>query len=147
MSIVLKASVNVRMRAGGRFPKESVAAVLAPARASLVKDVTRAFDTASNPINGKPWPARKGDYPHPPLVKTGAMRAAAIQAAAGAVINGSTLYATVRSPKYAGLQQRGTRTIRARRFLAASIGTVRIVQAGLARAGRAECLRVVRGGR
>ena len=48
--IVVKASVNVRTVRGAKFPAASYAAVLSPARASLRKDVERAFDRAADPV-------------------------------------------------------------------------------------------------
>jgi hypothetical protein len=142
--IVLKASVNIRTRTS-RFPAGSFAAALSPARASLVRDVQRAFATRADPVSGFPWPSRSGSYPWPALDKTGVMKREAIQAAASAVITGSSITATMKAPKYAGFQQKGTKTISPRRFLGASIGTIRIVQAGLVREGRAHAVRVLRG--
>ncbi len=143
--ITVKATVNVRTRTGTRFPAGSFAAVLEPARASLVRDTERAFATASDPVTGRKWPPRKHTYPHPALVKSGVMKAGAVAAASTAVISGNTLTARVKSPAYAVYQAKGTRTIAARRFLGASIGTVRIVHAGLAREGRAAANRILRG--
>ena len=73
------------------------------------------------------------------------MRQAAIAAAAAAVVNGNTLVARVAAPAYAAFQQRGTKAIKARRFLGASIGTVGIVARGLRREGRRQAVRVLRG--
>lgn len=143
--IVLKASVLIRAKKGGRFPAGSYAAALSPARASLQRDTERAFDTQSDPVSGKPWPARKGVYVHPPLRKSGAMRDAAIQATAAAVVTGSSLTAKQTAPAYAGFQGKGTKTIAARRFLGASIGTIRIVQAGMLKAGKKQAVKVLRG--
>lgn len=143
--ITLKATVNVRTRVGAKFPQGSFAAVLAPARASLAKDAERAFATASDPVTGRKWPPRKHAYPHPALVRTGTMRAGAVAAASAAVVSGNTLTARVKSPGYAAFQAKGTKTIAARRYQGASIGTVRIVQAGLVREGRNESARILRG--
>jgi hypothetical protein len=142
--IVLKTSVVVRTRKG-RFPPESYAAVLLPARVSLRRDAERAFATKSDPVSGHPWPPRKYDYPWPPLVESGEMRTAALEATNTAVVTGSSLTVRVRRPRHARFQAKGTKTIAARRFVGASIGTLRIVRAGLQREGKDQALRVLRG--
>lgn len=143
--ITLKASVLIRTKKGGRFPQASYAAALLPARASLQRDTERAFDTQADPVSGQPWKPRKGVYVHPPLRKSGAMRDGAIQATAAAVATGSSLTVKQTSPLHAKFQQGGTKAIEARRFLGASIGTIRIVQAGMLKAGKKQAVRVLRG--
>lgn len=143
--ITLKASIVIRARATGRFPAASYAAALSPARASLARDTERAFATKADPVTGRAWPRRKYKYPHAPLVKTGDMKRGTLRAIAAARVTGSSLAVAVKEPKYAAYQQRGTKTISARRFVGASIGTVRIVQAALVREGREQAVRVLRG--
>lgn len=143
--ITLKASVLIRPKRGARFPAGSYAAALSPARASLVRDTERAFETQADPVSGKAWPPRKHHYAHKPLQKSGAMRREAVAAAAVAVLTGNSLTVKVKRPKYSKFQHGGTRTIAARRFVGASIGTVRIVHAGLVREGQEFAVRVLRG--
>ena len=143
--ITIKASIVVRTTRGARFPAASYAAALLPARASLIRDVERAFATRADPVSGVAWPARKHAYSHPLLVKSGAMKQGAIDAATAATITGSSLTAKQRTPVYVGYQARGTRLITARRFLGASIGTIGIVQRGLATVGANEAVRIMRG--
>jgi hypothetical protein len=143
--IRVKASVIVRTKKGGRFPKASYAEALSPARASLVRDTQRAFDTASDPVTGRPWPARKVHVAHKPLVKSGTLKREAVAATSAATITGSSLTVVVKKPHYAGFQAKGTRLIAARRFVGASIGTVQVARAGLARAGKKQAVRVLRG--
>jgi hypothetical protein len=82
MGPILKTSVSVRTTKG-RFPPQSVAVALLPARAALARDAARAFERRTDPVTGRRWAPRKHDYPHPPLVRTGKMRAEAITAARG----------------------------------------------------------------
>jgi hypothetical protein len=143
--IKVKASVLVRAKRGAKFPAGSYAAALTTARASLERDTRRAFDTAADPVTGRPWPPRKHDYPHPPLVRTGVLQQEALKTTASAAVTGNSLTATVTSPPYAKYQAKGTRTIAARRFLGASIGTIAVLRKGLRKEGRLHALRVLRG--
>ena len=142
--IAVKASVVVRTKKGAKFPAGSYAAALSPARAALKRDAERAFATQSDPVTGRKWAPRKGAYPWAPLLKTGELKGAAIEAAENATLTGSSLTATVKT-RYAGFQQKGTRTIAARRFVGASIGTIAVVRAGLRREGKRQAVRVLRG--
>lgn len=143
--IKLKASVLIRTNRGTRFPRASFAEALLPARASLTRDAERAFSTQTDPVTGRSWPKRKHHYTHKPLQKTGALRTAVLTATAAAHITGSSITATVTTPGYAVYQQRGTKTIAARRFMGASIGTIRIVKAGLLRASKRQAVHVLLG--
>lgn len=143
--IRVKASVLVRTKKGGRFPRASYAEALSPARASLVRDTQRAFDTARDPVSGRPWPARKVHVAHGPLVKSGELRREAVAATGAATVTGSSLTVVVKRPQYAVYQAKGTRLIAARRFVGASIGTIQVARAGLARAGQKQAVRVLRG--
>jgi hypothetical protein len=143
--IRVKASVIVRTKRGGKFPAKGYADALSPARASLERDVRRAFDTQADPVTGNPWPPRKHEYPHPPLDRSGAMKQDALKAAASAVVTGSSLTAKMPGVPYYGFQAKGTTLVAARRYLGASIGTIAVVRSGLTRAGRRQAVRVLRG--
>lgn len=139
MSITLKASVNIRAKRGARFPPGSYKAVLEQARPSLQHDVERAFTEKRDPVTGRSWPPRKNFYPWPMLVKTGLMEARAVTAAGNAIINGNTLFFSVRLPKYAKFQNAR------RRFIGVSATTLAIVRRALAAEGKAQTLRILRG--
>jgi phage gpG-like protein len=142
--ITLTASVNVRPAKKTRFPAGSYAAVLKPARDRMRQDTEQAFGLRKDPVTGRKWPQRKGQYPWPMLVKTGTLRQKALEATAAAVVNGNTLYVKLKD-KVGKYQQEGTRLIAKRRFLGASPGTIAVVKRGLSKAGKSAAKRVLRG--
>lgn len=107
----------------GRFPQGSMVAVLSAARNDLAADTAKSFDRAADPVNFKPWPKRKKQYPWAPLQKTGTLRTRAVASCKAATINGATLKVTVDVPDYGKFHMTGTKIMAARRFVGVSLKT------------------------
>lgn len=122
LQLKIVATVSVRTPRG-RFPAGRLTSALLPVRDDLAADTARAFDRAADPVNFKPWPKRKRNYPWAPLQKTLAMRAAALAACKSATIRGSTIVVTMKTPEYAQFHIKGTSRMVARRFVGVSLRT------------------------
>lgn len=122
LQLKIVATVSVRTPRG-RFPAGRVNAALLPVRDDLAADTAKAFDRAADPVNFKPWPKRKRNYPWAPLQKTLTMRVAALAACKAATINGSTITVRMETPEYAKFHIKGTSRMAARRFVGVSLRT------------------------
>lgn len=116
------ATVSVRTPRG-RFPAGRLTSALLPVRDDLAADTAKAFDRAADPVNFKPWPKRKKNYPWAPLQKTMTMRTAALAACKAATINGATISLRIETPEYAQFHIKGTSRMAARRFVGVSLRT------------------------
>jgi phage gpG-like protein len=126
----VKVTAGIKLRRlNGTFAPADFAGVLAEARSRVRADIDRAFTTRADPQTGRPWKARseKGlhTYLHPLLVKTGKLKAEALNAAVAATVSGNRLSVTQRVPDYAGWHQLGTRHMPKRPFLGVSKATQR----------------------
>jgi len=91
--------------------------------AGLKRDVREAFGSAVDPVTGRPWQPvtyRAG----PPLILTGALRAAAFAAVDTARPSGMGVTVQLSTPAYGVFHQFGTGRIPQRRFLGPSARTV-----------------------
>ena len=122
-----------------RLPDEGPPAVFARVRA----DVEDAFAAKRDPQTGRPWANRKESlrlYLHPLLVKTGKLKAEALNAAVAATVSGNRLAVRQTVPVYAGFHQLGTRLMPRRPFL----GVSRATRQWLARRLKDEAVRAFR---
>lgn len=126
--MIVKASINIRLPSG-RFPKGSFRPQLLQVRSQVLRDVQEAFAKQADPVNKRPWPARKQPangmrIDRPLLVKSGQLRGSAIQAAAGAtIVGGSTLAVRLVMPLYGKYHYFGTKIMARRRFFGISART------------------------
>lgn len=92
--------------------------------AGLAEDVKDAFDSKVDPRTGAPWPPRRDALPHPLLVRTGRLRAAAIEAVQQARLVGGGVEVDLTDPAYGFYHQFGTQNMPARPYFGASPATV-----------------------
>lgn len=140
--IKIKGSISIRMPSG-KFPPGSFAAVLAPCRGEMQRDVQQSFAGQKDPVTGRAWPERKHFYPWPMLQRSGKLFTAAQAAAGQASINGNTITLTMVVPDYAKWHLKGTRKMAKRRFVGCSATT----RAALKRRLKGAGLRLIRGER
>lgn len=110
--------------------------------AGFRQDVRASFDGGIDPTTGQPWPPRKKAYPHPPLVKTGAMKAVALATADAAKPSGWGVTITLPGPGYAFIHVRGAPEHPRRNFWGVSPAT----QAAAARQCKEEVVKLATGG-
>jgi phage gpG-like protein len=120
---------------------------LAEAKVELQRGMRAGFNSSIDVETGESWAPRKGKYPHPPLMRSGAMMQAATGGGAGSIarIEQQQLEVGVSgdSIKYANYQQGGTKNkdgslrMVARPFVGASAETLDLIGEKIADAGLA----------
>ena len=114
---------------------------LAEAKVELQRGMRAGFNSSIDVETGEQWAPRKRKYPHPPLMKSGAMMQAATGGGAGSIarvqqqqldvgVSGSVI-------GYAALHQDGTTGMAARPFVGASAETLDLIGEKIADAGLA----------
>jgi phage gpG-like protein len=138
--IKVAASVSIRLPTG-KFPTGSFAAALRPLVEPMRAEAEAAFESERDPVTMKPW-----DPPKAPLKpdgrkllnKSGLLKRETLAAISAARITGNTLSVKIVNPEYERFHRLGTRKMKARRTVGASIATV----GRLARALRGEAVKI-----
>lgn len=102
--------------------------VMAEAKPLVHRDIRAGFNSSADPMNNESWPLRKRRYPHPILIKSGALMQAATGGGAGAIqdvksdsltvgVNGSLI-------GYAAFHMFGAGKLPARPFVGAKDETI-----------------------
>lgn len=109
------------------------------AKVKIHRNIRAGFNSSADPSTNENWKPRKRRYPHPILIKTGAMMQAATGGGAGAIqrveprrltigVNGETIF-------YARFHQTGVGALAARPFVGASDETLDSIGEEIADAG------------
>lgn len=114
------------------------------AKVMIHRGIRAGYNSSADPATDENWPPRKRRYPHPILIKTGAMMQAATGGGAGAIqqIRARRLTVGVDSSiiGYAYLHQVGSGKLASRPFVGASDETVDAIGELIADAGLAAFL-------
>lgn len=127
-----------------RLSTVSLEPAMQEAKIRIHRGIRAGFNSSADPSTNENWPPRKRRYPHPILVKTGAMMQAATGAGAGAIQEvkprGLTVGVNSSIIGYAYLHQVGSGKLASRPFVGASSETVDAIGELIADAGLAAFL-------
>jgi phage gpG-like protein len=117
----------------------SMADALAEAKTEIQRGIRAGFNSGIDVQTGTGWAPRKRRYPHPTLMKSGALMQAATGGGAGSIARVSARQVDVGVSStvigYAGFHQSGTSNMAARPFVGAAAETLDLIAEKIADAG------------